>query len=101
MARDALFAEAVLNPKLLALAEFSVGRSFLISPVAASVRPKGAATIGLQADNLRIPAPFPEHNMLLTGCWACDEFTEEGGSTLVVPGSAVRRSFGGRLSNGS
>ena len=58
LARDALFAEAVLNPKLLALAEFSVGRSFLISQVAASVRPKGAATIGLHADNLWIPARF-------------------------------------------
>ncbi len=25
--------------------------------------------------------------MLLTGCWACDEYTKEGGSTLVIPGS--------------
>ena len=25
--------------------------------------------------------------MLLTGCWVCDEFTEAGGATLVIPGS--------------
>jgi ectoine hydroxylase-related dioxygenase (phytanoyl-CoA dioxygenase family) len=25
--------------------------------------------------------------MLLTACWACDEYTKEGGSTLVIPGS--------------
>ena len=91
LARDPLFAEAVLSPKLLAIAEFSVGRSFLISQVAASVRPKGTTTIGLHADNLWVPAPFPEHNMLLTGCWACDEFTKAGGATLVVPGSANLR----------
>lgn len=91
LARDDLFAEAVLNPKLLAMAEFSVGRGFLISQVAASVRPQGSKSIGLHADHNWLPAPFPEHNMLLTACWACDEFTKENGSTLVIPGSHVLR----------
>jgi hypothetical protein len=87
LAKDPVFAEAILNPKLLAMAEFSVGRGFLISQVAASVRPKGAGSIGLHADHNWLPAPFPAHNMLLTGCWACDEYSEAGGSTLVIPGS--------------
>jgi len=87
LAKDPVFAEAILMPKLLAMAEFSVGRGFLISQVAASVRPKGSPAIGLHADNNWLPAPFPAHNMLLTGCWACDEYTKENGSTLVVPGS--------------
>ena len=91
LAKDPVFAEAVLRPKLLAMAEFSVGRGFLISQVAASVRPKGAPAIGLHADNNWLPAPFPAHNMLLTGCWACDEYTKAGGSTLIVPGSANLR----------
>ena len=89
--RDPIFAEAIMSPKLLAMAEFSVGRGFLISQVAAGVRPKGAKAIGLHADNNWLPAPFPAHNMLLTGCWACDEFSREGGSTLVIPGSANLR----------
>ncbi|MFP6823866.1 MAG: phytanoyl-CoA dioxygenase family protein, partial [Pseudomonadales bacterium] len=87
LAKDPVFSEAVLSPKLLAMAEFSVGRGFLISQVAASVRPQGSPSIGLHADANWLPAPFPAHNMLLTGCWACDEYTEEGGSTLVIPGS--------------
>jgi|TARA_Y100000310_G_scaffold345704_1_gene468526 hypothetical protein len=87
LAKDPVFAEAVLNPNLLAMAEFSVGRGFLISQVAASVRPKGAASIGLHADNNWLPAPFPAHNMLLTACWACDEYSKEGGATLMIPGS--------------
>ncbi|MCZ6641982.1 MAG: phytanoyl-CoA dioxygenase family protein [Gammaproteobacteria bacterium] len=87
LAKDPVFVEAVLNEKLLALAEFSVGRGFLISQVAASVRPKGAPSIGLHADHNWLPAPFPVHNMLLTGCWVCDEYTLAGGSTLVIPGS--------------
>lgn len=87
LAKDPVFAEAVMRPKLLALAEFSVGRGFLLSQVAASVRKKGSATIGLHADNNWVPAPFPAHNMLMTACWACDGFTEEGGATLVIAGS--------------
>ena len=91
LADDPVFAEAVLNPKLLAMAEFSVGRGFLLSQVAASVRPQGAGTIGLHADHNWLPAPFPAHNMLLTACWACDDYTKAGGSTLVIPGSANLR----------
>ncbi|MEM7079122.1 MAG: phytanoyl-CoA dioxygenase family protein [Pseudomonadota bacterium] len=89
--KDPVFAEAVLNPSLQAMAEYSVGRGFLLSQVAASVRPKGSKPIGLHADNNWLPAPFPAHNMLLTACWACDEYTREGGSTLVIPGSANLR----------
>ena len=87
LAKDPIFADAIMMPKLMAMAEFSVGRGFLISQVAASVRPKGAAAIGLHADNNWLPAPFPAHNMLLTACWACDEYTQENGATLIVPGS--------------
>lgn len=87
MAEDPVFAEAVLMPKLMAMAEFSVGRGFLLSQVAASVRTAGSPVIGLHADHNWLPAPFPEHNMLLTACWACDGYTEAGGATLVIPGS--------------
>jgi hypothetical protein len=87
LAKDPVFAEAILNPRLQAMAEFSVGRGFLISQVAASVRGKGAPAIGLHADNNWLPAPFPAHNMLLTACWACDEYTEAGGATLIIPGT--------------
>lgn len=91
LARHPDFAEAVLNPNLLALAEFSVGRGFLLSQVAASVRPKGADSIGLHADHNWMPAPFPVHNLLLTACWATDGYTRSGGGTLIVPGSNVLR----------
>ena len=91
LAKNPIFAEAIMNPKLLAMAEYSVGRGFLISQVAASVRPKGSPELGLHADHNWLPAPFPAHNMLLTGCWACDEFTKEHGSTRLIPGSHVLR----------
>ena len=91
LARDAVFAEAVLNPKLMAIAEFSVGRGFLVSQVAASVRGRGAPSIGMHADHNWLPAPFPVHNMLLTACWACDEYSKSAGATFVIPGTSQLR----------
>ena len=88
---DPVFGEAVTMPKLMAMAEFSVGRGHLISQVATSVVPGGSGSVGLHADQNWLPAPFPEHNMVTTMCWATDEYTEENGSTHVVPKSHLLR----------
>ena len=37
LAKDPIFAEAVLNPKVMAMAEFSLGRGFLLTQVACAV----------------------------------------------------------------
>ena len=84
---DSVFAEAALNPKILAVAEFSVGMGFLFSQMTTSVKCEGAKGIGLHADNNWLPAPFPDHNYITTFCWACDDFTKENGATLVIPGT--------------
>ena len=88
---DPVIAEAVTLPKLMAMAEYSVGRGHLISQVAVSVTPGGSGSIGLHSDQNWLPAPFPEHNMITTLCWATDEFTEENGSTHVIPKSHLLR----------
>ena len=91
LAKDDLFAEAVMNARFMAMAEFSVGRGFLISQVASSIRPQGTPPLQIHADQNWVPAPFPDHNLMLTACWACDEFTKGNGATLVIPGSRVHR----------
>jgi hypothetical protein len=97
---DPVIAEAVIQPKLMAMAEFSVGRGNLITQVATSVTPGGTGSIGLHADQNWLPAPFPEHNMITTMCWATDEFTEENGSTHVAQKpSAATASYRGRNGN--
>ena len=84
-------AEAAINPKMMALAEFSVGAGFILSNVASSIRRKGDRNIGLHCDQVWHPVPFPDSNLFLTACWACDDFTLESGATTVVPGSASFR----------
>ena len=41
----------------------------------------------MHSDSNWMPIPLPEHNLLATFCVACEGMTEEGGATMVVPGS--------------
>ena len=95
LAKDPVFEEAVLNSKVLAIVEVLCGKGALLSQVAGSVKPKSPpdqpAVGGLHADQNWTPAPFPVHNQMVTFCWACDEFSAEGGSTKVVPKSHLLR----------
>ena len=88
-----VFAQAALNEKLMAIAEFSVGAGFLLSQMSSSVKRKGDPDLGLHADQTWMPSPFPEHNLMLTACWALDDYTAESGATTIVPGSAALRRY--------
>ena len=84
---DPVIAEAVTVPSVLALVELVLGRGALLSQVAASRRAQGAPAMGLHADNSWFPAPYPDWEIMCTACFVTDEFTEEAGATLVVPGT--------------
>ena len=87
LAEDPIFAEAAMNPVVMAMAEFSVGRGFLLGSHIPSIHVSGRSALDLHSDEQMFPAPLPVHNMMLTACWVTDEFTEAGGATRVVPGS--------------
>ena len=89
--RDPIFEEVVLNPKIRALVEVMCGKGAMLSQLIASIRPEGARSLTLHADQNWMPAPFPVHNYLLTMCWTMDEYTLEGGCTKVIPGTHVYR----------
>jgi len=91
LGRDPVFDEIVLNPKLLVMVEYMCGQGALLSQLTGSIRPEGTPALQLHSDQNWIPAPFPDHNQLLTACWACDEFSEENGGTKVIPGSHLNR----------
>jgi len=91
LGRDPIFEEVVLNPRLLTMVEVMCGKGALLSQLICSIRPQGSPALGLHADQNWLPAPFPIHNQLFTMCWAMDEFSEQAGSTKVIPGSHVHR----------
>jgi ectoine hydroxylase-related dioxygenase (phytanoyl-CoA dioxygenase family) len=79
------------KPKILTFAEVSVGNGFRASQVAGTVIGKSETQGGIHADQNWLPAPFPEHNCVITFCIPADGMTEEEGATRVVPGSHLKR----------
>ena len=89
------------NPKILALAEVIVGNGMRAGQFTASIMgnlenliaAKAASPVadGIHADQNWMPAPFPEHNCLVTFCIPCEGMTEAEGATRVVPGSHRKR----------
>ena len=83
--------EAITCPKMLALAEVMCGKSFKLSQCATSVQQqhpthRGIAAAGLHSDQNWVPAPFPEHNQIVTGCFVLsDDYTLESGATCAAP----------------
>ncbi|WP_311269542.1 phytanoyl-CoA dioxygenase family protein [Sphingobium sp. WCS2017Hpa-17] len=86
--QDDVFAEAAINPKVMAMIEFMCGQRPLMSQLSGSVRFEGANAMGLHVDQDWMPAPMPEHNALTTACWYLDDISEAGaGATKVIPGT--------------
>ena len=61
----------MLVPQLYTLMECLLGRGMLLSQLIGSIRGPGAQALPMHADNNWVPAPFPERDVMLTGCWAC------------------------------
>ena len=77
------------NPKILAFAEVSVGNGLRASQIIGSIMHRSdAESAGVHADQGWLPAPFPEHNCVITFCVPCEGMTAEEGATRVVPGFA-------------
>ena len=80
-------------PKVMAIAEFSCGKAMRAGRFVGSIKHEfkgednGGLSLALHADQNWMPTPFPEHNLVMTFCFACEGMTEAGGATCVVPGS--------------
>jgi hypothetical protein len=87
LARGRIFEEAACNPYVLALAELTCGKGFILSQMLGTVRPQWDQGMPRHTDYDLIRDPFPPHPQTMTAVWACDDFTREGGCTWVIPGS--------------
>ena len=86
--KDAAFEEALLNPGPLALVTYLMGKSCLISSVASHFKGPGGSGIPLHADTANgAPAPFSPHSQVCNCNYALTDYTKEGGSLAIVPGS--------------
>ena len=87
LARDDAVVEAVLTPKLTALMTHLLGVGYVVNTITGSMLHQGAKPGPLHADNQFFPEPFPPQVHTATAIWCIDDFSDELGSTHVVPGS--------------
>ena len=63
-----------------------LGHYQLSGPVGIDIGP-GESAQGLHRDDVVYPLSWPHQQVVLNTMWALDDFTEENGATLIVPGS--------------
>lgn len=86
-AKDALFAEAILNPVALTLAKYMTGASNHIYNSAALLKRGAAGSTRMHCDSVGFTSPLPPYGATVNTSWILTDYTEETGTFCVVPGS--------------
>jgi ectoine hydroxylase-related dioxygenase (phytanoyl-CoA dioxygenase family) len=81
------FERLALNPKLMTLIDASLGRGAVIASLSCIRRGPGAGFIPIHTDYAHVPEPYPEFAMTGVGVWAFEDWTEESGPTVLMPGT--------------
>ena len=93
-AKTRTFDAQATDPLILGVLERILGPGFQLSaPVGISIGP-GEKAQPVHTDDGVYPVPRPHAHLVVNTMWALDDFTEENGATIVVPGSHT----GGRAS---
>jgi ectoine hydroxylase-related dioxygenase (phytanoyl-CoA dioxygenase family) len=87
--RDPIFEEFLTNERPLALVQYLLGKSCLLSSMSCHFKGQGPRSlIPLHSDNGNgAPEPFPPYAMVANCNYALTDYTEAGGALAVVPGS--------------
>ena len=80
------FDELATDPLLLGVLDRVLGHYQLSGPVGIDIGPDETPQ-GLHRDDVVYPLPWPHQQVVLNTMWALDDFTEDNGATLIVPGS--------------
>ena len=82
-----------LNPLLLTLIDASLGRGAVIGSLSCIRKPAGPGFIPLHTDYAHVPEPYPEWAMTGVGVWSFEDWTQESGPTVLLPGSHRMRRY--------
>lgn len=78
--------ELAIHPLLLGVLDEVLGHYQLSGPVGIDIGPDESPQ-GLHRDDIVYPLSWPHAQVVLNTMWALDDFTEDNGATLIVPGS--------------
>ncbi|HYZ93605.1 MAG TPA: phytanoyl-CoA dioxygenase family protein [Actinomycetota bacterium] len=86
-AKTRVFDAQAIDPLITGVCDKILGPGFQLSaPVGISIGPGEKAQV-LHTDDGVYPFPRPHRELVLNTMWALDDFTEDNGATVVVPGS--------------
>jgi len=86
-AKTRTFDEQAIDPLVTGVCEHVLGPGFLLSaPVGIAIGP-GEKAQPVHTDDGVYPIARPHRDVVLNTMWALDDFTEDNGATVVVPGS--------------
>ena len=86
-AKTRTFDAQATDPLILGVVEHVLGPGFLLSaPVGISIGP-GEKAQPVHRDDGVYPVARPHRELVVNTIWALDDFTEENGATVVIPGS--------------
>ena len=78
--------ELAIDPLLLGVLDQVLGHYQLSGPVGIDIGPDESPQ-GLHRDDIVYPLTWPHEQVVLNTMWALDDFTDDNGATVIVPGS--------------
>lgn len=85
---DEVFEEILMEPAPLALIDYLLGESSILSSMGCHFKGPGGVPLPLHSDNGNgMPAPFPPYSQVANVNYALTPYSEEAGALAMVPGS--------------
>lgn len=86
--KNEIFKRSLVNKKTLPLITYLLGKQCVLSSLTCHLKGPGGDGLLLHSDNgNNIPDPFPIYSMVANCNFALTDYTQEGGSLAMVPGS--------------
>ena len=84
---DPVFQQAVLNPAVLTLVDYMLGRNCILKNCLSLLKGPGGPDLSVHCDNGRVSSPFPPHDITCNFTWALTDYSAENGALFMIPGS--------------
>jgi len=87
LAKDPVFAEAIMNPVALTLGQYLMGASCRLYSNVAFLKKGEAGCTKVHSDSVGMPPPLPSFGHVCNISWILTDYTVETGTFFIVPGS--------------
>lgn len=84
---DPMFEQAIVNEAAMALIDYLLGESCLISSVGGIIKSQGTQHMEMHVDAVGMPSPLPAVPVVANATWVLTDYDREKGATCFVDGS--------------